>query len=250
MYNKDLPRRADLPTTARLIRSTILAILSAIAILVVLVLPAEYGVDPTGLGRTLGLTQIGELKVQLAREAEQDRQTAAVTGTSPLEVTTPVEAERPDAVAQKEPRVTTSDDQPDDIAAVIETRTPQPAPEVAVEPAETAPVAAEPVSEWRDEITITLSPGQGIEYKLVMNAEAEAEYHWTANGSVLNFDTHGDGGGNSVSYEKGRGVAEDEGVIKAAFDGNHGWFWRNRTDSDVVLTLRTKGNYSELKRTV
>jgi hypothetical protein len=47
-------------------------------------------------------------------------------------------------------------------------------------------------------------------------------------GGAVNFDTHGDGGGESVSYQKGRGVAEDSGVLEAAFDGNHGWFWRKQ----------------------
>ncbi|MHA6688251.1 hypothetical protein ACX3P0_22145 [Mesorhizobium sp. A556] len=50
------------------------------------------------------------------------------------------------------------------------------------------------------------------------------------------------------SYERGRGVAEDEGVLEAAFDGNHGWFWRNRTDADVTVTLKTTGAYKDIKR--
>lgn len=65
---------------------------------------------------------------------------------------------------------------------------------------------------------------------------------------VLNYDTHGDGGGQSVSYEQGRGVPEQERELDAAFTGNHGWFWRNRTNADVTVTLRTTGAYSEMKR--
>lgn len=64
----------------------------------------------------------------------------------------------------------------------------------------------------------------------------------------MNFDTHGDGGGQSVSYEKGRDVPGDEGELKAAFSGNHGWFFRNRNDNYVILVLRTDGDYGELKR--
>ncbi len=77
---------------------------------------------------------------------------------------------------------------------------------------------------------------------------AQANYAWTAHGAVVNFDTHGDGGGENISYEKGRGVAEDEGVREAAFDGNHGWFWRNRTGGDVTVTLRVSGDYTEIKK--
>ena len=65
--------RAELPSTASLLRSTVLAIVGAAAILVTVVLPAEYGIDPTGVGRMLGLTDMGETKQQLAAEAEADR---------------------------------------------------------------------------------------------------------------------------------------------------------------------------------
>ena len=29
------------------------------------------------------------------------------------------------------------------------------------------------------------------------------------------------------------------GVLEAAFDGNHGWYWRNRDTNDVTVTVRT-----------
>jgi len=35
-------------------------------------LTAEYGTDPTGVGNVLGLTEMGEIKQQLAREAAED----------------------------------------------------------------------------------------------------------------------------------------------------------------------------------
>lgn len=73
MYNTDIPSRAELPSSAQLLRSTLFAATTATALLVTTVLPAEYGIDPTGIGRVLGLTQMGEIKVQLAQEAEQDR---------------------------------------------------------------------------------------------------------------------------------------------------------------------------------
>jgi len=40
------------------------------------VLPAEYALDPTGLGRVLGLTPMGELKQKLARAAEEEAKLA------------------------------------------------------------------------------------------------------------------------------------------------------------------------------
>jgi hypothetical protein len=72
MYNTDMPTRAELPTTPQLLRSTAIAIATAAVLLVTVVLPAEYAVDPTGVGKMLGLTQMGEIKQQLASEAEAE----------------------------------------------------------------------------------------------------------------------------------------------------------------------------------
>ncbi|MEM9028133.1 MAG: transmembrane anchor protein [Pseudomonadota bacterium] len=72
MYNSEKPAPEELPSTAQLIRSTIIALVAAIVILVTIVLPAEYAIDPTGAGRALGLTSMGEIKNQLAREAAED----------------------------------------------------------------------------------------------------------------------------------------------------------------------------------
>jgi len=69
MFNAQRPNLDDLPTNRQLIRATLIAAASAGALLVAVILPSEYGVDPTGAGRVLGLTQMGEIKVQLAEEA-------------------------------------------------------------------------------------------------------------------------------------------------------------------------------------
>ena len=79
-----------------------------------------------------------------------------------------------------------------------------------------------------------------------MSEGARAEFEWTANGAVLNYDTHGDGSGQNVTYERGRGVPEQSGELIAAFTGNHGWFWRNRTDAPVTFILRTRGDYDRM----
>ena len=90
MYNTDMPTRAELPTTPQLLRSTAIAIAAAAVLLVTVVLPAEYAVDPTGVGKMLGLTQMGEIKQQLASEAEAEVGTteppAMVAGTAEPDV--------------------------------------------------------------------------------------------------------------------------------------------------------------------
>lgn len=44
----------ELPSGARLLRSTLLAVVSAALILVFIVLPSEYGIGPGELGRLFG----------------------------------------------------------------------------------------------------------------------------------------------------------------------------------------------------
>lgn len=57
----------ELPSSAQLIRSTAIAAASAVAILVTVVLPAEYNIDPTGIGGVLGLSEMGRSKPSLRR---------------------------------------------------------------------------------------------------------------------------------------------------------------------------------------
>ena len=71
MSNLDTPG-SEPPSARQLVRSTVVALAVAGAILMTVVLPAEYGVDPTGIGRVLGLTQMGEIKSRLAAEATAD----------------------------------------------------------------------------------------------------------------------------------------------------------------------------------
>lgn len=73
MFNSNRPTLEELPSSAQLPKSTAIAAMSAVAILVTIVLPAEYGIDPTGVGRVIGLAEMGEIKTQLAEEAEADR---------------------------------------------------------------------------------------------------------------------------------------------------------------------------------
>ena len=222
MYNSDTPLHAELPSSKQLLRSTILAAIVAIVLLMTVVLPAEYGIDPTGVGRVLRLTEMGEIKQQLATEAAAD-----APGTAP-------------AV----PQPTTGS-----ASNIKDSATAAPAPAAQVVAAPKAPTqtdAAQVV--WRDEIPFTLTPGEGTEIKLKMVEGAKAQYAWEVEGGVVNFDTHADGSGKSISYEKGRAVSSDTGVLQAAFTGNHGWYWRNRGQSDVKLTLRTRGDYTEIKK--
>lgn len=220
-----------------LIRSTLKAGVGALVILTVFVLPSEYGIDPTRVGSLLGLTEMGQIKQQLFAEAEAEDAAIAAAARATAD---PQIAARLDAIEA----------QLSDIAEVVIGIPPASVPKqrvadtVTVIPPDPEPapaVAEQPV--WRDNFTRILAPGEGIEVKMAMREGDTARFEWSANGAVLNHDTHGDGGGQSVTYVQGRGVPGEKDELTAAFTGNHGWFWRNRTRSPVTLTLRVGGAY-------
>lgn len=202
MFNVEKPNLDDMPSLSDLRRFTLLAVAGAIIIVVTVVMPAERGVDPTGAGHMLGLTQMGEIKQELKHEAESD---------------------------QEHHQNNQSYNVLDNIFGFFIT------PAVAQEA-------------WRETITFTLEPGEHTETKLVMNEGDQAQYVWTAAGGRINFDLHAHGGGQSKTYEKGRGAAEGEGSIVAPFKGEHGWFWRNRDKSAITITLKINGDYLEMIR--
>jgi hypothetical protein len=63
------PRIGELPNPKVLNRATLIAAAVAAILLVTVVLPAEYGVDKTGVGRLLNLTEMGRLKRAAAEES-------------------------------------------------------------------------------------------------------------------------------------------------------------------------------------
>ena len=87
MYNSNIPTDTEVPSTAKLIKSTIIAAITAGILLVTVVMPSEYGIDPTGIGNAIGLKRMGEIKVSLAEEAAadaaKDTQVVAVVESEP-----------------------------------------------------------------------------------------------------------------------------------------------------------------------
>ena len=56
--NNDTTPQSELPSTCSLIKASITAVVIAAVLLLTAVIPAEYGIDPTGIGKKLGLTQL------------------------------------------------------------------------------------------------------------------------------------------------------------------------------------------------
>ncbi len=98
-------------------------------------------------------------------------------------------------------------------------------------------------------MSVTLKQGEGTEIKLEMAKDAQVTFEWTTIGGPVNYDTHGESPQiNYHGYDKGQQVERDSGKLIAAFDGKHGWFWRNRGSSDVTIMLKAIGEFKSIKR--
>ena len=228
MHNANIPTEVELPSSKQLFVSTVLAFLVAALILVTVILPSEYGIDPTGVGKVLGLRQMGEIKMQLAEEARlEDAQPAPVESTpeTPATVAAKPAAEESEAVTME----TTSAD----------------APQVdPVAPPATREAAVNSVTR-----SVTLTPGGAAEIKVALKKQQVVSYRWEVDTGHVNYDTHGDNASiNYHNYNKGKAKTSDEDRIVAAFDGSHGWFWRNRSGEVVTVTITVSGDFEELKR--
>jgi hypothetical protein len=176
-------------------KATGIALAVAAAILVTTVLPAEYGIDPTGLGKAIGLVRLNP-----AGKAA-------------------------------------------DTAASV--------PKTAGAMAEPAAAVTRSASAMRsDEMTLTLGPNESAEVKALMRKGGQFVFSWNAHGGDVKSDMHGEpsDGGKEASYWKARQQAGGQGSFVAPFDGTHGWYWRNRGDQPVTVTVKVSGFYEKLSR--
>lgn len=201
MENQNSKYYNELPSTKKLIISTIIAACVAILILITAVLPAEYGIDPTGIGQLIGLKEMGEIKMSLKDEIQKIASDENTINEPILEVK--------------------NEDQPDEAIS----------------------------AEKEDYLTFILKPGETTEIKLKMMEGALVNYEWKVDKGHVNFNTHGDSPTiDYFGYGKGQKVQSDSGNLVAEFDGNHGWFWRNRSDMETQISLRISGDYQSYKQ--
>jgi hypothetical protein len=190
----DLSQQPNTPVDRRtLAKASGGALLVAGLVLVGAVLPAEYGVDPTGLGGALGLTGMA--------------QAAAAT---------PADAAPATATLQMP-----------DMAAIVRT------------------------GDWReDSLTITLAPHSGQEVKAHMASGDSFLFAWESAGGPVRADMHGEATnaaeGEFTSYWDDREIESGQGVFTAPFAGTHGWYWRNKGDTPVTVTVRLSGFYQDV----
>lgn len=209
----------EVPTTQRLVKATLLSLLVAAVILVIAVLPAEYGIDPTGIGSRLGLDALASTEAGDAEELS-----------SPSPSPSPDKADAPEA--------TTTERGLDAVGQPIQ-------------PIDSTPVSKRSDGFRSDEMSITLAPGKGAEIKAEMQAEAGFVFHWTASAPVA-VDMHGDRkdakDGEYTSYWIEPSLDNGSGSFTAPFEGSHGWYWLNRSDAPVTVKLRVTGFQTKLFR--
>lgn len=229
MYNSNIPSDRTLPSTPKLIKSTLLAVAGAAFLLVAVVMPAEYGIDPTGFGKVTGLQTMGEIKMSLAQEAEAEK-LAAEQATSQEAASALVESEPPKLEAER---------------LLVENMAVLP-----VTQNDATPEAMLPAGVRKDTMTVELAPNEGSEIKVDLKKGEVVKYSWKSNAGKANFDIHADSKPLAIKYHgysKGSAV-EDTGTIEAAFDGSHGWFWRNRSGAPLTVTIETEGPYTDIKK--
>jgi hypothetical protein len=193
---------------AKIIKLVILSLVIGFTIVIVAIMPAEYGIDPTGAGKLLGFDKLyvsGEkAEAPVKEEASQLK----------MKILKMENAGVPETVAT---------------------------PKQVFDPAPSKQLA-----EREDEIEIIVPAGKGLEYKVKMLKYGKMKYEWLCD-QTLFFDFHGEVDGDTVrKFYESYTVAYSKnmvGIFTAPFKGPQGWYFRNLTDKDAVVKLKLKGQY-------
>lgn len=193
-----------------LLRGCLVAAAVAAVLLVVAVLPAEYGIDPTGAGKALGLTRLHTASAPApAAQAAATPASAAAAGSAGSTVSAPGEV-RALTIAAKQT-----------VAYRADTK----------------------------EITLAPGKGVEVKTHLAKGAALTFSWK-TTKGEVLNHDFHGEPvnakGDEFESFILEDDVSHSSGVLIAPFTGVHGWYWKNLNDEPVTVVLHASGFYSDI----
>ena len=200
---------APAPSRKKLLIGSAAALAVAAAALVVFVLPAEYGIDPTGAGAALGLTKLAEPEnIYLERGLKRTNVLFPREGEAALDSSSAREA-----IASK--GITLPD------GAVLQS----------------------------DRFQIELLPYEGIELKYVLAEGAPMAFSWHATAPVnVDMHSHPFEGGDALTESFViENLQNQNAVYVAPFTGIHGWYWQNRTLKPVTLTLEAHGFFTGSK---
>lgn len=107
-------------------------------------------------------------------------------------------------------------------------------------------VSNEVLSNQEDRVTIKVPANEGLEYKFYMKQYEKLTYEWTSD-APLYSDFHGEPLDYATTkyFESFTKATSDnvKGIMTTPFEGSHGWYWKNNSNKEVSMTLKTKGNY-------
>ena len=99
----------------------------------------------------------------------------------------------------------------------------------------------------QESVDFKLAPREGMEYKYRLDKGEALLYSWSATAPVdyeLHAEPDGAPAGYAQSYEKKSASNGASGTLTAPFPGIHGWYWENKTNQEVTVTLKTAGYYN------
>lgn len=205
----------QLPSAAQLLKATGIAAAVAAVLLVTAVLPAEYGIDATGVGKHLGLLTLSQ---------------SAQAATLPASASAPATA--------------AADAGTEALAAKAVAAFGKQAPGQSFNARAVSMSAGEPRTE---SMSVTLAPGKGAELKALLEAGQGFVFKWSASGPVA-LDMHGEvpGANEFTSYDLDKAQTGGAGTFIAPFAGQHGWYWKNKGTEPVTVKLTITGFQSKL----
>ena len=203
----------DGPSRRTLLKSVFWTFVGALVVTVLFVLPAEFGVDPTGLGERIGLTRLAG-----AVAPDVDVAPRIVEGVYPT--VSPDEAFdyfEPETLGEPFSR-------PQDATFRTESMT--------IELAEFEQV----------EVKAVMNQGDAIVYswKLVEGETVYSDFHADPH-EVDRFPEM-----YFIRYHESEEGAES-GSLVAPFTGNHGWYWLNIEENPVTIELEVRGYFESLE---
>ena len=211
----------DLPSGKSLLISTAIAMAVASVILVTIILPTEYDIDPTGIGNMLGLTVISS---SVASIKNTDIKSPNTT------IKTDVDKNPPPLIA------------------------PDPLAPPSVSPDSYKYITSRDTLYKTEIIEIAAQGDDEFEYKFKMKKGEVLLYSWNSGGAEMYYEFHAEPTegeypeGYYMSYEIGEDSSSGKGSLVAPFTGNHGWYFINLTEYPVTITLEVSGYYESHSR--
>ena len=192
----------------KIVKAVLIALVVAILLLVIAVLPAEYGIDPTGAGKAMGFSRLYVHPDSVNRgTVQQDFPLIKMekAGSGP-DVARPSEADNPPPQKQLEERE-------DSVTIVV------------------------PAGKGLEYKINMLKYGY-VKYEWTTDKGA---VYFDFNGEVKQAAATKNVYFESYAISNASNVV---GTLLAPFEGKHGWFFRNTGKEDMKVTVRLKGQYS------